>query len=322
MKLTIGKKMLVGFSILILFALFVGIFGVYQLNNSNKALKDFYSTDLVGMEYLKDIQVSVVTLGRTRNYLQLASGLTDQNAEIEMLVNVLNQIDNDINRFRETIDSDVLKQKTDDLANTYKNLKNEDLKFIEMIRNTDVNEIRALANANRLIADQLELQIKELVVIKHELATSGYNANQNAYIKTFIINIAILLLMITISISVILYMVKTISKPIREISIVAKEIASGNLAVEAIGINTQDEIGELAIAFNTMLEGLRYLVQNVKNNSEVIVLSCAQMVKKTQQSATASEEVTKTITEIARGASEQAQDTEAAATNVLVMGNL
>ena len=46
------------------------------------------------------------------------------------------------------------------------------------------------------------------------------------------------------------------------------------------------------------------------------------MVKKTQQSATASEEVTKTITEIARGASEQAQDTEAAATNVLVMGNL
>jgi len=322
MKLTIGKKMLVGFSILILFALFVGIFGVYQLNNSNKALKDFYSTDLVGMEYLKDIQVSVVTLGRTRNYLQLASGLTDQNAEIEMLVNVLNQIDNDINRFRETIDSDVLKQKTDDLANTYKNLKNEDLKFIEMIRNTDVNEIRALANANRLIADQLELQIKELVVIKHELATSGYNANQNAYINTFIINIAILLLMITISIGVMLYMVKTISKPIREISIVAKEIASGNLAVEAIGINTQDEIGELAIAFNTMLEGLRYLVQNVKNNSEVIVLSCAQMVKKTQQSATASEEVTKTITEIARGASEQAQDTEAAATNVLVMGNL
>ena len=322
MKLTIGKKMLVGFSILILFALFVGIFGVYQLNNSNKALKYFYSTDLLGMEYLKDIQVSVVTLGRTRNYLQLASGLTDQNAEIEMLVNVLNQIDNDINRFRETIDSDVLKQKTDDLANTYKNLKNEDLKFIEMIRNTDVNEIRALANANRLIADQLELQIKELVVIKHELATSGYNANQNAYINTFIINIAILLLMITISIGVMLYMVKTISKPIREISIVAKEIASGNLAVEAIGINTQDEIGELAIAFNTMLEGLRYLVQNVKNNSEVIVLSCAQMVKKTQQSATASEEVTKTITEIARGASEQAQDTEAAATNVLVMGNL
>ena len=156
MKLTIGKKMLVGFSIIILFALFLGIFGVYQLNNSNKALKGLYSTELLSMEYIKDIQVNVVTLGRTRNYVQLASNFTDQNAEIESLVNVLKQIETDIQRYSETINSDVVNQKTADLVNTYNKLKNEDLKFIEMISSNDVNNIRALAKANRIISDQLE----------------------------------------------------------------------------------------------------------------------------------------------------------------------
>jgi methyl-accepting chemotaxis protein len=117
-------------------------------------------------------------------------------------------------------------------------------------------------------------------------------------------------------------MIKSVSIPLRKIAIVAKEIASGNLAVQTIKVNNQDEIGELAIAFNTMLEGLRYLVQNVIHSSEEIVLSCAQTTEISQQSATASEEVTKTIAAIAQSASEQAQDTEAAAANILKMGNV
>ncbi|PKM93152.1 MAG: hypothetical protein CVU84_17225 [Firmicutes bacterium HGW-Firmicutes-1] len=322
MKLTIGKKMLVGFSIIILFALFLGIFGVYQLNNSNKALKGLYSTELLSMEYIKDIQVKVVTLGRTRNYVQLASNLTDQNAEIESLVNVLKQIETDIQRYSETTNSDVLNQKTADMVNTYNKLKNEDLKFIEMISSNDVNNIRALAKANRIISDQLENQIKEMVDIKHESATSAYNASQSAYTEAIIITSALLLLIVAISTGIILYMIKSVSIPLRKIAIVAKEIASGNLAVQTIKVNNQDEIGELAIAFNTMLEGLRYLVQNVIHSSEEIVLSCAQTTEISQQSATASEEVTKTIAAIAQSASEQAQDTEAAAANILKMGNV
>lgn len=320
-KLTIGKKMLVGFSIIILFALFLGIFGVYQLNNSNKALKGLYSTELLSMEYIKDIQVNVVTLGRTRNYVQLASNLTDQNAEIESLVNVLKQIETDIQRYSETINSDVVNQKTADLVNTYNKLKNEDLKFIEMISSNDVNNIRALAKANRIISDQLENQIKEMVDIKHESARSAYNASQSAYTESIIISSALLLLIVAISTGIILYMMKSVSIPLRKIAIVAKEIASGNLAVQTIKVNNQDEIGELAIAFNTMLEGLRYLVQNIIHSSEEIVLSCAQTTEISQQSATASEEVTKTIAAIAQSASEQAQETEAAA-NILKMGNV
>ena len=69
-------------------------------------------------------------------------------------------------------------------------------------------------------------------------------------------------------------------------------------------------------------KGLRYLVQNVIHSSEEIVLSCAQTTEISQQSATASEEVTKTIAAIAQSASEQAQDTEAAAANILKMGNV
>ena len=191
--------------------------------------------------------------------------------------------------FRSTTNSDVVNQKTADLVNTYNKLKNEDLKFIEMISSNDVNNIRALAKANRIISDQLENQIKEMVDIKHESARSAYNASQSAYTESIIISSALLLLIVAISTGIILYMMKSVSIPLRKIAIVAKEIASGNLAVQTIKVNNQDEIGELAIAFNTMLEGLRYLVQNIIHSSEEIVLSCAQTTEISQQSATASE---------------------------------
>lgn len=322
MKLTIGKKLLVGYCVIILFTLFMGIYGVFQLNNANKTIYEIYSKNLLGIEYIKDAQLNIVELGRARNYLQLASNLTDQNAQIKIVESLFQQFEDNIQRYRETNNSEVIIQKTAELVKIYENLKSEDLKFIEIIKNNDINEIRALARENRIIADQLELQLKEMVGIKHELAVSAYNASKSAYAKTIIMTIVILLLIITISIGVMLYMVKIISKPIRKIAIIAKEIASGNLAVETIELKNKDEIGELAVAFNAMIEGLRYLVQNVIHSSEEIASSCEQMTETSLQSAATSEEVTKTITEIARGASEQAQDTEKAATNVLIMGDL
>lgn len=81
-------------------------------------------------------------------------------------------------------------------------------------------------------------------------------------------------------------------------------------------------IGVLAVAFNEMIDGLRILVKSIRTGSEEIVHAADALKSTSAQTANASEEVSRSITEIARGANEQAKDTEKAVENVVDMGDL
>ncbi|MCK4917352.1 MAG: HAMP domain-containing protein [Candidatus Omnitrophica bacterium] len=66
-----------------------------------------------------------------------------------------------------------------------------------------------------------------------------------------------------------------ISKPIREISLISKEIAQGNFS-KKIFITSDDEIGDLAKSFNFMSEQIRLRVQKItanKSRLEAVLLS-------------------------------------------------
>lgn len=51
----------------------------------------------------------------------------------------------------------------------------------------------------------------------------------------------------------------SISKPLRQITEVAEEINRGNMDVGPLAITTEDEIGELARAFNRLIAAVKFL---------------------------------------------------------------
>jgi len=94
----------------------------------------------------------------------------------------------------------------------------------------------------------------------------------------------------------------------RRIKIVAQganEIAQGNLNIEKIQVDSQDELGQLAQDFNHMTENLIQLVKQVSLASEHIASSSQQLSAGAEQSAQASNEVAGAITEVAQGTEKQ-----------------
>ena len=84
----------------------------------------------------------------------------------------------------------------------------------------------------------------------------------SATAKLIILLISVAVIAMAVIIALTYIVVKKQLKPIQRIVVAAKEIESGNLAVDA-SINTEDEIGQLALSFKNMAEGLRLIIGDI-----------------------------------------------------------
>lgn len=124
--------------------------------------------------------------------------------------------------------------------------------------------------------------------------------NQVIY-RTIIVSIAALAVVL---IGVIFFTRRTL-KPIELLLVKFREVAAGNLGVSLLEVQSRDEIGKLAEAFNKMLQSLRVLIGKVANSAEQVAAASEQLTASAEQSALAASQVAETITEVAAGSEKQ-----------------
>ena len=116
---------------------------------------------------------------------------------------------------------------------------------------------------------------------------------------------------------------KSITKPIAQIQKGASELARGNLRVESVKVNSNDEIGALSIAFNAMGTSLRSLIGKMSETSLQVSASIEELSSSAQQSSDTAREVAANVDEVSRNMSKQLDDIDAAKKNVdVVFGDI
>lgn len=109
---------------------------------------------------------------------------------------------------------------------------------------------------------------------------------------------------ILMSIVTIIIVSRTI-KPLLEMARVTKEVASGNLQTR-VSVTTKDEVGVLAINFNQMIESMRELLMEMRETGMTTASSSQQMAASAEEAGRAAEQISLTIQDLAKGATEQA----------------
>jgi methyl-accepting chemotaxis protein len=96
-----------------------------------------------------------------------------------------------------------------------------------------------------------------------------------------------------------------ISRPIRRITGIAKEIAGGDLRDKQIKVKTKDEIGELAKAFEDMLHNLRSIIKKVEQGADHMAISSKMLTASAEQTSLATVQITEAAQEVAAGSESQ-----------------
>lgn len=131
-------------------------------------------------------------------------------------------------------------------------------------------------------------------------------------------------LSLVILIVAILYYTMRILKPLKAIEANCNSLAKGDFSISLDPrlFRHKDETGRLAYSFNEMKNNMQKLISNMVVSATEITHSAQLLEENTSNQVIGSNELTKTITQIASSASEQASATEQGASETMQLGEL
>ncbi|TLM97887.1 HAMP domain-containing protein, partial [bacterium] len=100
----------------------------------------------------------------------------------------------------------------------------------------------------------------------------------------------------------------SLSRPIKKLRAVLKEVARGNLTVDVPEIRTGDEVEELADACREMLHRLKELIARISQSAQEVNVTGEKMARAAKQASGVTSQVTLAIDEVAKGSAEQTRN--------------
>ncbi|MBZ9687027.1 methyl-accepting chemotaxis protein [Clostridium estertheticum] len=129
------------------------------------------------------------------------------------------------------------------------------------------------------------------------------NIINNLMLKIVAINIAVLILSITL----VVMFVNSLKKNINIISTSLNSVATGKLDGECI-VKSKDEFGEIAEYVNSMILNLKEIVQKFQGSSKMVDSSSSNLLGISNEMSSVAENIANSIQEVASGTGTQASD--------------
>lgn len=168
-----------------------------------------------------------------------------------------------------------------------------------------------LKEANVAILNSSE----KMINYQHKQLDNTKNSIQHSISSSNVTSLISLLISIAIGVFLILFIRRTIIRPLNLLHDTANIIADGDLTVADISIKTKDEIGALGASFNKMKNSLRNLIAKVSENIEHSTSAAEELSASTEEVAKASQDVAEKlelVSNAATSSSEVGKDTSVA----------
>lgn len=301
MKIKIKAKILLSFVVvLILFGAAIG-YTFYQLAGIERNMGEIHEQTSRD-DLINDIRFEVAMEGS--NFKEYS--ITHDPA---LLVSYQDRNENIIKQVQELIDL-TRRQHYLDIINEINVLHEQ---YVSSIN----NQVLPLVNENDLeqgalvytstakpLADALIAKIDEYKTIRSDELANLNNETLSGIVRTETLIIILGIISLLASLILGIFMSNAITNPINRL---VDQVAKGDLASK-FEVNTNDEIKDLAHAFNSLLEKLRGLVEKIITNSGHLASNSEQLSAISQEAGSAADEIASTTNEVASTAQQAAEN--------------
>lgn len=325
-NLKFGLKLGLGFGVVLCLTVIILILGLYKMGQIDNKLERIVNRNNVTVENASAAAKAIVDIS---NSLRITDNAAAKIAQKE-------RIDAD----RKIYEDAMIKVKAiEDQQEGIQAIKNvEDAivpanaankKFLELYNADNISEAGAVLITESLPLTQKAVEeFDKLIKYENQRNKISYEEAKQAYgsatLSMVIFGVAALIIGITISIIV----TRILTVPLHNLIGKIEELASGNLRV-SIDNDRGDEIGSLSNSLGKMIQSLNKIINNILVSANKVASTVEQLKTKSEKSAegakeqsgqaaqiaTAAEEMSQTITDIARNAS-VSSDTTAEAMDV------
>lgn len=317
MKIRTKLLMLVG--ILSIVAIFVGAYGLYGINQTRLGLETVYNDRVIPLEQLKQVSDLYAVNIVDTSHKVLAKTLTWEqgSANIEEALRHTDEVWIAYINTKLTPEEQALIDSTKPLLAT----ATASVQKLQSIFAAKDYTALAAYNKSELYPniDPLTEKISELVQLQLTVSKIEYDDATLHYQFTLRVLIGIIGAGILVALAFSILIVGIIDHQIKLMKEGIKKDDQGHVSIKEISIVNHDELGDLAESMNILTEQVRSFIRKTLSSSEDMASASINLTENSQLTADAASEISKAIEEIARGASDQAAETERGAREIDVL---
>lgn len=260
-NLTIGKKLLVTFGVIVSLFLVTVMIITFGLIYTGSQFKDFYSYSYPlsnkTLDTRRALQTSIKALG-------LSMMTEDQEKTQEYIAEVEKEMEGikvNLNQLMEVYRGDTSRLKG--ALESLEKIKEYHIQIQEFLKenkNTEAAEI--FFKEYSPAALEVQNLMKDMDENTTVLADENYSNSRNVQIILIIVAIIVSIMTLIITIIMATRLAKSLTYPILEIESVAKQMAEGNLEV-SITYESKDELGQLSEDMRIMTKRVQYYMNEI-----------------------------------------------------------
>lgn len=305
-NMRISRKFLIVFSAICMILGSVGYLGLYLLFESNSHLRSMYQERFIPviqlMEVNKALSENTVILMNASAIRQTADKL---NAAVGQNLEKAKQNIEAFSKLELTKEEKDLFSSLQTLMVAYEANTRQSL---QMAIDGDQSALVMKLNGASTQKKALEDTINALVEIQSKKSGELYTASEQQYDQSRNIILAMVFGGILLSILFGTILTRIIVRPINQVKNRLQEMSrSGGDLTQRIKVNSKDEVGQLAHEFNSMLDSIRNIIQEVLHRSKLVTSTSSELTQKAVQTSQSSEQIAMAVKQIAAGADTQVQ---------------
>jgi methyl-accepting chemotaxis protein len=301
MKMTISKKLYLGFSAILLLLAISSVTNGFQMLSIEKTYQQLLNNQAASVSYVKDLSLAVkdeelsinafISSGDTAHIDVYRQSVTKYNAVSESLQALIQDRD----KWQILQGLDLLQQQyTSNIENMieYK-LQDRTEAYLALVATNEPIIQKFRETADRFV----ELQTGQLT----DETASVAKQIEGTQLTIIILSVVSLLL----GAGVAVWIAGNITKPVKILSRASEKIASGDLTGDNISVSTKDEIAVLSATFNNMTANLRNLIAKLTDSAQQVAASSEELTAGAEHTTKATEQVVSITEQVSAGSQEQ-----------------
>lgn len=315
-NVSIASRASVGFGLLAVLVFAMGSFSLWQMALMRASANEVDHNWLPSIVALSETNQDMLRL-RTQNIRLL---LTQDSQSLQQVIDKINGLRTHLSKSQEAYSKLIVLDKERDLFQLFTKKQQQYLQYqsqvMTLAQQGNLVEATKIANEDmRGLADEVANALNELSKINQDGAERATTDAEHVFESSqrLVIGLMVIAGLITLALAILL--TRSIVRPLRESLSIAQVIASGDLT-HVINVSGKDELTQLQVALQEMQQKLRETIRNIADSSSLLASASEELSSVTndttrgllqqgaeiEQAATAVNEMTSAVEEVARNA--------------------
>lgn len=294
--------------IMVIFMSGLSFMGYYYFRQAKEAMNDVYSNSLASVKLINETNANIQLMRSVNVEVLLAPLDASKKQNLLIQTSVQKGLINDaLNKYAPLAKDPFEVAKLAGVRDSLQKYSAGWQKVVSLLNSNDNASAYAYFSNNVVQnLDNINTVLPQLVEFSTQKANSTIIRENLSFARADIFLFAFPLSAAVLAITLGALVARAISKPLQIMLANVRELAAGNLRVAEISIDSRDEAGQLAQAFNQMTISLSALVRRVSESSEEVNASAQQLLTITEQCSKGSGQITAAVSEVADGTEKQA----------------